>query len=159
MWKGKMKRDLCDRTFQFASRVVRLCQGLDEKPGVARTLGRQLLRSGTSIGANVEEGQGGQSRADFVSKYSIACKEARETNYWLRLLAATDIVPEAKLKDLLEESNQLVAILTTIIKNKGERKMNSSAFHSSYFTLLTSKVIPSRLCCKQGCIMPKMNEV
>lgn len=79
-------------------------------------LANQLLRSGTSIGANVEEGQGGQSRADFVAKYSIACKEARETNYWLRLLAASGIMSEEKLKDLIDESNQLVAILTAIIK-------------------------------------------
>lgn len=70
-----MKTDLPERTFAFALRVVKLCKHLDEAPGVARTMSRQLLRSGTSIGANVEEGQGGQSRADFISKYSIACKE------------------------------------------------------------------------------------
>ena len=114
---GSAKRDLRERTFKFAGRIVRLCQSLDERPGVARTLGRQLLRSGTSIGANVEEGQGGQSRADFVSKYSIAAKEARETHYWLRLLASNEIVPEADVHDLLDECNQLIAILTTIIKN------------------------------------------
>jgi four helix bundle protein len=99
---------------------VRLCQSLDERPGVARTIGRQWLRSGTSIGANVEEGQAGQSRADFTSKYSIACKEARETHYWLRLLASNEIVPEADVQDLLGECNQLIAILTTIIKNTKE---------------------------------------
>ncbi len=115
-----MQRDLPERTFKFAARIVRLCQALDERPGVARTLGRQLLRSGTSIGANVEEGQGGQSRADFVSKYSIAAKEARETHYWLRLLASTEILPETQLQDLLDECNQLIAILTTIIKNTKE---------------------------------------
>ena len=80
-------------------------------------LERYIMRSGTSIGANVEEGQGSQSRADFVAKYSIACKEARETNYWLRLLAASEIVPEANLKDLLDETHQLIAILTSIIKS------------------------------------------
>lgn len=79
-------------------------------------MANQLLRSGTSIGANVEEGQGSQSRADFIAKYSIACKEARETNYWLRLLAASEIMTDAKLKDLIDESNQLIVILTTIIK-------------------------------------------
>ena len=116
----RMKRDLCERTFEFAGRIVRLCQALDERPGVARTLGRQLLRSGTSIGANVEEAQGGQSRADFVSKYSIAAKEARETHYWLRLLGSNDVVPEADLQDPLEECNQLIAILTAIIKKTKE---------------------------------------
>ena len=109
-------QDLCERTFEFSVRVVRLCQRLDEKPGVTRTLANQLLRSGTSIGANVEEAQGGQSRADFVSKISIARKEARETHYWLRLLVATEIVPGAGLDDLIQESDELIAILTTIIK-------------------------------------------
>lgn len=111
-----VKRDLPERTFEFARRVVQLCQLLDQTPGVSRTLANQLLRSGTSIGANVEEGQAGQSRADFLSKLSIACKEARETHYWLRLLAATELVPEPRLTDLLDESNPLVAILTTVIK-------------------------------------------
>lgn len=110
------KRDLPERTFEFARRVVKLCQALDQTPGVSRTLASQLLRAGTSIGANVEEGQGSQSRADFIAKYSIACKEARETNYWLRLLAASEIMTDEKLKDLIDESNQLIAILTTIIK-------------------------------------------
>lgn len=111
-----MKSDLPERTFAFAGRIVRLCQVLDEQPGVARTLGRQLLRSGTSIGANVEEGQGSQSRADFVAKYSIACKEARETHYWLRLLSETDIMPTERLRPLTDECHELIAILTTIIK-------------------------------------------
>ncbi len=111
-----MKSDIPERTFEFAKRVVKLCQVLDEKPGVSRTLANQLLRSGTSIGANVEEGQASQSEADFISKYSIACKEARETHYWLRLLATTEIMPPERLIDLETECNELVAILTTIIK-------------------------------------------
>lgn len=117
-----------ERTFTFATQVVRLCQIMDQTPGVSRTLANQLLRSGTSIGANVEEGQGSQSRADFVSKYSIACKEAREAHYWLRLLAATRIFPVEQLSDLINEAGQLVAILTSIVKKcrlnneKGERK-------------------------------------
>lgn len=117
-----VKRDLPERTFEFARRVVKLCQILDQTPGVSRTLANQLLRSGTSIGANVEEGQAGQSRADFLSKLSIACKEARETHYWLRLLAATELVPEPRLTDLLDESNQLTAILTAVIKKTRERR-------------------------------------
>ncbi len=86
------RRDLRERTFEFARRVVILCRTLDQTPGVSRTLANQLLRSGTSMGANVEEGQGSQSRADFIAKYSIACKEARETHYWLRLPAVCEIV-------------------------------------------------------------------
>ena len=111
-----MKSDLPERTFEFAKQIVQLCQTLDQRPGVSRTLANQLLRSGTSIGANIEEGQASQSEADFVSKYSIACKEARETHYWLRLLAETRIITATKLEALTEEANQLIAILTTIIK-------------------------------------------
>ena len=79
-------------------------------------MGNQLLRSGTSVGANIEEGQAAQSKADFVSKYSIARKEARETNYWLRLLAESETVSHEQTKELLAECNELIAILTTIIK-------------------------------------------
>lgn len=111
-----MRNDLGQRTFEFAVRVVNLCQTLNKSPGVSRTLAGQLLRSGTSIGANVEEGQASQSKADFVSKYSIACKEARETHYWLKLLVATEITHKDKLADLIDEADQLIAILTTIIK-------------------------------------------
>jgi len=96
---------------------VKLCQVLDERPGVGRTLSRQLLRSGTSIGANVEEAQAGQSRSDFLSKYSIALKEARETYYWLRLIAGCEILPAIRLAEISQESNELVAILTAIIKS------------------------------------------
>ncbi|QOX79414.1 four helix bundle protein [Trichlorobacter lovleyi] len=120
------KRDIPERTFEFARKIVKLCQVLDQVPGVSRTLSNQLLRSGTSIGANVEEGQGSQSRADFIAKYSIACKEARETHYWLRLLAATEILPQSQLSELLEEAHQLVSILTAIVKKcraNNERKV------------------------------------
>ena len=71
------QRDIVERTFRFSVRIVRVCQSLDEQLGVGRTLSRQLLRSGISIGANVEEAQAGQSRADFLSKYYIAPKMAR----------------------------------------------------------------------------------
>lgn len=109
-------KDICERTFAFAVQVVALCQELDEKSGVSRTLAHQLLKAGTSIGANVEEAQGGQSKPDFIAKLSIACKEARETHYWLRLLDASGAVPRFPLAPMIDESNQLVAILTTIVK-------------------------------------------
>jgi len=110
------RRDLPARTFEFARRIVKVCQLLDQSPGVSRTLAGQLLRSASSIGANVEEGQASQSRADFISKYSIACKEARETHYWLRLLVASKMMPAARLSSLIDEANQLIAVLTTIVK-------------------------------------------
>ncbi len=112
-----MDVDITERTFDFATRIVQLRRVLDENPGAPRTLANQLLRSGTSIGANVEEAQAAQSKPDFISKLSISCKEARETLYWLRLLIATGIMPETKLVSLKNEANELVAILTTIIKN------------------------------------------
>ena len=114
-------QEISERAFVFAVRVVKLCQNLDEKPGVSRTLANQLLRSGTSIGANLEESKGGQSRADYLTKVSIALKEARETHYWLRLLVAADIVAENQLTSLLDESNQIIAILTTIVKKLKSR--------------------------------------
>ena len=110
------RRDLPERTFQFAKGVVGLCLSLEKRTGVSRTLCGQLLRSATSIGANVEEGQGSHSRADFAAKYGIACKEARETKYWLRLLDGTGIVGKDLIAPLLDEAGQLVAILTTIVR-------------------------------------------
>jgi four helix bundle protein len=86
------KVDLVERTFEFARRVLKSCQMLDQTPGVSRTLAAQLLRAGTSIGANVEEAQTAQSRADYLNKLSIARNEARETHCWLRLLTASEIV-------------------------------------------------------------------
>jgi four helix bundle protein len=111
-----VKIDICDRTFAFSVRVVKLCRHLDEQAGVGRTLSKQLIRSGTSIGANVEEAQGGQSRADFLSKISIACKEARETLYWIKLLEAADVLHADRLQEIKTEANELVGILTAIIK-------------------------------------------
>ena len=97
--------------------TLKLCQILDQTPGTNRVIANQLLRSGTSIGANVEEAQAGQSKPDFISKLSIACKEARETLYWLKILSETNILPSQKLESITSESNELVAILTSIIKN------------------------------------------
>lgn len=115
-------QEIGERAFDFAVRVVKLCRELDQTPGVPRTLANQLIRSGTSIGANLEESKGGQSRADFRSKVSIALKEARETHYWLRLLVAVDLIPEEKLTGLIDESNQITAILTTIVKKLKSEK-------------------------------------
>lgn len=116
------KRDICERTFEFSVRIVELYKSLDAKSGAGRTLGGQLLRAGTSIGANVEEAQGGQSRADFISKYAIARKEARETRYWLRLLVATGFADDDLTSPLIQESNELIAILTAIIKKAETNK-------------------------------------
>jgi four helix bundle protein len=111
----KESRDLSGRLFDFALRVVRVCQRLDAKPGVPRTLSHQLLGAGTSVGANYEEGQAGQSRADFISKNCIALKEAREARYWLRLTHAAGLLPPELLDDLLDEAGQIVKILAAVV--------------------------------------------
>lgn len=114
--KLEKKNDLCERTFKFSVRIYKLCKELDTRSINETIICSQLLRSGTSIGANVEEGQAGQSRPDFLSKYNIALKEARETFYWLKLLVAVEVFTKNKLNDLLNECDELVAILTTIVK-------------------------------------------
>jgi four helix bundle protein len=114
--------DIRARSFSFAIDVVRLCQKLDAKPGVARILGRQLLRSGTSVGANVEEAQAAQSTADFVSKCSIALKEARETRYRLRLLEASGQCASHELKPLAQEADELSRIIGSIIVRTKSRR-------------------------------------
>ena len=82
----KTPKDIRQRTFEFAVRIINLCYELDKRPGVSRNVSRQLLNAGTSVGANAEGTQAAQSKADFINKNSIALKEARETHYWLRLL-------------------------------------------------------------------------
>ena len=94
--------------------------------GVSQPLVRQLIRSGTSVGANVEEAQAAQSRADFIHKMEIALKELRETRYWLRLLVATDLMSEERMKGLIGESEELVKIMSKIVVNtKGKDKVQN----------------------------------
>jgi len=108
-------RPITARSFEFAVRIVKLCQTLDARSNINRPLIQQLIRSGTSVGANVEESQAGQSRADFIHKLEIALKELRETRYWLKLLVATEIVPESRLSSLINESEELLKILSKIV--------------------------------------------
>ena len=116
-------RDIKERTFSFALEILRFCRGLDTKPRSLRILAQQLLRSGTSVGANVQEAQAGQSRADFISKYSIALKEAPETLYWLRLLDASGELSNGSCKALLREADEIARVIASIIVNtkKGGR--------------------------------------
>jgi four helix bundle protein len=109
--------DIKSRTFDFSIRIVRLHQHLIKSGETSKILSNQILRSGTSIGANLEEAHAGQSKADFLSKCSIALKEARETHYWLRLLAACELLPTEKLAPITQEANEITAILTAIVKN------------------------------------------
>lgn len=107
---------ITERTFDFSLRIIKLCQFLNKKYVAENNiLAKQLLRSGISIGANVEEAQAGQSRKDFINKMAIALKEARETNYWLRLLDAAEICPKERLNELLKESEEIKKIIGAII--------------------------------------------
>lgn len=113
-----------ERSFLFAVRIVKLHQYLDKRSGTGRVIAKQVLESGTSIGANLEEADAGQSKPDFISKCGIALKEARETHFWLRLLRECELVPADLISPLVTEAKELVAILTTIVKNA---RSNSSS--------------------------------
>ena len=108
------KTDIVKRSYAYALRVIRLYRHL-EKDDVGRVLGNQLLKSGTSVGANVHEAQGGQSRADFIAKISIAQKEAKETVYWFRIIQGAKLIDDKRLKGLFDEAEQLVRILSSIL--------------------------------------------
>ena len=111
-----MKNDVIrEKSYAFALRVVKLNRFLvDEKKEFV--LSRQVLRSGTSIGANVEESKQAQSKLDFVHKLSIANKEAFETNYWLRLLRDSDLINSKLAESLLNDCEELQKILVASIK-------------------------------------------
>ncbi len=109
-----LPRDILDRTVAYSLRIIKLCREM-EKTGTGRILAKQLLRAGTSIGANVHEAQGAQSKADFIAKMSIAHKEAREAGYWLRLVRESEMVSPSRLRNLADETVQLVKILSSIL--------------------------------------------
>ncbi|MCZ2342146.1 MAG: four helix bundle protein [Bacteroidales bacterium] len=106
--------DIEVRTFDFALRVIKLCRYRDAKPGVERTLARQLLRSGTSVGANVEEARAAYSKSEFTCKMIITLKKSRETRYWLRLLVESGIVEHAQLAPLITEATEIMKIIGAI---------------------------------------------
>ncbi len=114
-----------DRSFDFALRIVRLHDYLTTKRGAARVIARQMLNSGTSV----EEASAAQSKPDFISKCSIAAKEARETRYWLRLLTGCKSVKQSRIGPLIQESSEIVAILTTIVKNAESSLHRNSTFN------------------------------
>jgi four helix bundle protein len=118
-------QDIRERAFVLAVRVVKLCRFLEKNADVSKSLVRQLIRAGTSVGANLEEAQSGQSKLDFISKNSIALKEARETNYWLRLiLETTDFEEKVKhgVEDLIAESSEITKIIAPIIISAKKEK-------------------------------------
>ncbi len=106
--------DLQTRTSDFALRIVKLYANLP-KTTEAQVLGRQALRSGTSVGANYREGNRAKSDADIVNKFESVLQELDETGYWLDLLVKSGILPSKKAEELIKETNELLAIFTTIV--------------------------------------------
>lgn len=109
------------KSFEFAIRIVNLYKHLttEKKEFV---MSKQLLKSGTSIGANISEGEQAQSKADFHSKMCIALKEANETYYWLRLLFATDYINEKEYDSIESDMKELIALLISICKTTQQNK-------------------------------------
>jgi four helix bundle protein len=116
--------DLKIRTKKFALRVIKMYSSLP-KSTTAQILGKQVLRSGTSVGANFREAYRARSEAEFISILGICLKELEETLYWFELLVESNILPVEKLSSLMDECNQLIAILTYIAKGK-KRKVHTS---------------------------------
>jgi four helix bundle protein len=110
-------QDLKSRTKAFALRVIRMYSKLLKNDAVAQVLGKQVLRSGTSVGANYREASRGRSKAEFISKIGDCLKEIEETGYWLELLVESGCVASSRMAGLLDETRQLIAIFTTIDKN------------------------------------------
>lgn len=120
-----------DKSFTFAVAIVLFARQL-RKERSEFVLSGQLLRSGTSIGANVEEALGGQSRRDFVAKMSIAAKEARETHYWLRLVRDAAGLKTPRLEMLLCECSELLAVLNSIILTTRQKSPSRNSANSEF---------------------------
>ena len=119
-----MARSLvAEKASAFALRIVRLYQYLTRNPNQKEyVMSKQVLRSGTSIGANIEEALSGQSRADFVSKMNISLKEACETRYWLKLLHDSDYIETDAAKSLINDCDEIIRILKSIVKTTNETR-------------------------------------
>ncbi len=112
------------KSYAFALRIVKLYRWLCEEIK-EYVLSKQLLRSGTSIGANVEEAIGGQSEKDFLSKMTIAYKEARETHYWLRLMHDSGLIDQAAFESIISDCDELLKLLGSITKTMKTKIRNS----------------------------------
>lgn len=105
-----------DKTYKFSLRIIKLYQYLS-KEIKEFVIAKQILRSGTSIGANIEESTGAQSKKDFIAKFHIALKEAKETHYWLRLLKDSELIEVQLIDSFLNDLNEIITIITAILKS------------------------------------------
>jgi len=113
-------RDIVERSFGFAKRVVRLVNAMPRSVA-GDAIARQVMRAGCSVGANVEEAQAASTKKEFTRRMENAQSEAREVLYWLRLVAECGLVPRARLAGLLKEADELVRIITAIAKRSRGR--------------------------------------
>ena len=120
--KGELRIMIAAKSFSFSVRIVKLCRMLREQRK-EYILSNQLMRSGCSIGANIWEAKQGQSRADFLSKNSIALKEAVETDYWLRLLHETGYLTDREFDSIYRDCDEIRRILASIVKTTREKSI------------------------------------
>jgi len=113
--RDTVKPGIQERSLAFAVRILKLTRAFP-RDVAAQVVARQIARSGTSVGSNVEEAQGAQTRKEFARKMNIARSEALETRYWLRVIAEVGIIPRERLETLIQESDELVRILVAIVK-------------------------------------------
>lgn len=123
--KSKGGNLVVEKSYDFSVRIAKLYRFLCEKKK-ENVLSRQILRSGTSIGANVEEAIGGVSRKDFLNKLSIANKEARETNYWLRILRDIEYLNQNMFDSLIKDCDEVTRIIFSIIRTSRNNDEKSS---------------------------------
>ncbi|MDP6570677.1 MAG: four helix bundle protein [Candidatus Marinimicrobia bacterium] len=115
------KHDIVERTVEDSIAVIQVYHKI-KRSDDGRIIGRQLLKSATSIGANMHEAQGAQSKADFITKISIAHKEAYETSYWFKILQKSQLIKEEYLDEVIDETTQVLKILSSIlISSKGQK--------------------------------------
>jgi four helix bundle protein len=122
-WDRDVPYDIRERTFQFAIRVIRAVRRLPKDPAT-RVVAHQLIKSATSVGANVEEADGAESPRDFIHKTSISRKEASESRYWLRVIRAT-MLDDEEIAALEQESDELVRIFSSMIANAQKTQSKS----------------------------------
>ncbi|MEK7502378.1 MAG: four helix bundle protein [Patescibacteria group bacterium] len=120
MADNEWKKSFLDRLLKFSVSVVNLSNQLPKTPA-GFAIASQFIRSGTSIGANVEEAQDASSAKDFVQKLSIALREARETNYWLRIMQMTGMTSKEEISREILECGEIVAILTSSVKSSKKK--------------------------------------
>jgi len=123
MEKTQNKKKIQERSYDFSLRIIKLYKHI-ENDSVGKVVGKQLLQSGTSIGANVQEAYAGESRKDFIHKMTIAQKEAGETLYWLKLAKDSELTKPESMKEIIIESEEILKIISSIIVT-AKNRMNS----------------------------------